>query len=320
MSRRQHLEAKTVAQLRVEARQLGHSGVSRLRKAELIDLLLRQREERAEAVPRDAKEQRSAIGRLLQAVAVVGLLIGLVVAMLGPLVAVRGSRRLREGLVAASATAEGLAETVGASERSLRSAGASLEAARQGMQSVEGSLEGSDPLLGSLSDLLGDELVSTLETTQASLKSAEQGAAAMDQVLRGLRFLGLEYDPNQPLDRSLAEAAASLEPVPPALEKVESELGETRVDLKGIRVELRALDRELERLSKDLEATADSLGKQAATLERAAGRLDRWAERSSLLGWIAAAGSSIFGLWLCVLHLMMFEGGRRWGAGAVAGD
>ncbi len=299
MSRRQELEAQTVAQLRKLAREAGLQGAGSLRKRELVDRLLQAEEnapgELPEAGSDDAHAAQQAqpirrpfIGGLLQLVSALGLLLSVVAALVLPVVAVRAGRSAQGALDQGAATARELAVTVRTSRAGIDSASLALESAAQALRTTEQGLANSDPLLRSVGDLLGEELPTTIEATRAALLGARQGAAAMDRVLRGLRFLGLDYDPEQPLDESMEETATSLEPLPNSLRAVEGELDTSREDLTSVSQDLRAVSADLDELADQLGNMADSLQGYAADLDQAADSLEWAGQRAPQAGWLAA--------------------------------
>lgn len=306
MSRRQEFQAQTVAQLRKLAREAGLTGVSKLNKAELVDRLLEAdagspaAPQAAPSAPPTTTAGRPLLGLVVQIFAGLGLIISLLAALALPLAGVRVGRRGQRVLAGAAETARSLALTASTSRSSIDAAAAGLENASRTLLAVETGLANSDPLLESTAELLGQELPQTVESTHEALVSAQDGAAAIDTVLRGLSgiaLLGVDYNPEQPLDESMAQTAASLEPLPESLRAVEEDLMTSRADLRAVRAELETTGRDLEQLSEELATMADSLQGYAGDLRRTADELDRVAELApsagrwmGILGGLAALG------------------------------
>ena len=302
MTRREEYQAQTVAQLRKLAREAGITGVSDLRKAELVDRLVELEAEKEEIKPEPPSDKsderilpaRPYFGFLLQLVGALGLLLSILAAIALPLAGARAGRFGADALSAGAETARQLALTVRTSRASIEAAASGLTNASQALNTVEQGLTNSDPLLGSVGELLGEELPVTIETTRAALIGAQGGAAAMDRVLRSLAFLGLEYDPEQPLDESMAETADSLEPLPDSLRGVEGDLAASREDLDAVRADLDELADDLQQLGEELGAMAASLEGYAGDLTRAGQGLERASQRAPTVGrWVGGLGAVI---------------------------
>lgn len=316
MSQRQRLEVLTTEQLRHEARTAGIDGVSRMRKAELIDRLEDQPTDSDLAPPEPVAQApsppgaRPLLGGLMQAMGWVGLALSLVLALMSPLLGWQLGRRASLRLAAAADTSRDLAAAIGSSRDSLTAGAESLAGASQALETAETSVSNLEPLLESVGTLLGDELPMTIRTTQTALLSAEQGAAAMDRVLRGLAFFGLEYNPSQPLDESLAQTAESLAPLPTALESVEGDLSRSQADVQLLAADIELLVADLEDLSQELESTAEGLDGYVERLEALADSLDGWASRSPWLGPAAGFLVMLLVLWSAMLQAVLVVIGR----------
>lgn len=306
MSRSEEFQAQTVAQLRKLAREAGLTGVSKLNKTELVERLLEAEAESpaaSQAAPSAATTTagRPLLGLVVQICAGLGLIISLLAALALPLVGVRAGRAAQQLLAGAADSARSLAVTARTSRSSIDAAALGLENASQTLRTVESGLANSDPLLEATAELLGEELPQTVESTHEAILGAQGGAAAIDTVLRGLSriaLLGVEYSPDQPLDESMAQTAASLEPLPGSLRALEGDLQSSRDDLRSVRAELETTARDLQLLSDELAAMADTLQGYAGDLRRSADKLDRAAELAPAAGRWAGALTGLAALGL----------------------
>jgi hypothetical protein len=167
-----------------------------------------------------------------------------------------------------------------------------------------------DPLLNSVGSLLADELPQSIEATQHALISAQDGAAAMDRVLRGLRLLGLDYDPELPLDQSLAQTADSLDGLPEALRQTEQDLSQSQDDLTQMGDDLALLAKNLDAFSNDLDDIVTEIQGVTENLENTSVLIGNWSDRLPSLRWLLAGVSFLLGLWFAVLHLNLWVVGR----------
>jgi len=110
------------------------------------------------------------------------------------------------------------------------------------LDGVNQSLSGMDPTLDALRTLLGTDLPATIEATQDSLASAETSAKNIDGVLTSISripFLGaLVYNPEVPLNETLASISDSLDPIPGSLRKAKIGLDTASTNLETINTDL----------------------------------------------------------------------------------
>ncbi|MGA9531167.1 MAG: hypothetical protein WBR18_00465 [Anaerolineales bacterium] len=311
-ARREQLEARTAEELRRQAREAGHTGVGRLRKAELIEWLLAADEPSALVEPEPARvgRPRGRLGALVSAAGGLGLILSLALLVAGPLFSIRLGQWAEVQMHSMADRARALAVTSRSSRSALSAGAVSLYDARDTLLTVEASLGNLDPLLSSTRVLLGDELPSTIDATEAALLSAQQGAAAMDRVLRGLSLFGLDYDPELPLDQSLAATAEGLAPLPDSLQAVEKELRTSQQDLAGVSTDLSTVGADLGDLADDLDRTAKSLTGYAGQLESGADQLEALEGRAWLGGRLLALATAVVALWLAMVNVVLMVNGR----------
>ncbi len=315
MARREQLEARTVEQLRKIAREAGHESVGRLRKAELVTLILNSKTEASAETPASREAGGATIGRwlggLMQIFGGGGIALTAACVLLLPFAAVWGGGAASDRLEASAAMVRRLGETTGNTRQVLISGEESLRSAAQTLRTVRSSIVGAEPLLEDTSDLLGDELPASIESVQSSLLAAEEGARAMDRVLRGLRLLGLDYDPEQALDESLAVTAGSLDSLPDSLRTTSESLDRSRRDLGLVRQDLGLLAANLEGLAEELSGTVDGLADQEQELNLLAQKLEQGAERAGRTIWLGAMAVAVALVWLLLVNVaMLLVGGR----------
>lgn len=312
LTRAEELRRRPVAELRDLARQVGLEGADGWRKAELVARLAeveRPTEPTAPAPP------GVWLGRLMRGVGTAGVVVSLLALLLVPWGVVRLGARAAQSLQEAASQAEAAAGTLALAGDSLRQGARSLASAAEGLEVARRNLQNTRPALESIGSLVGEEAATTVEATHQALLSAQESARAVDQVLRGLAALGpltgVTYDPDQPLEESLATMAVSLEPLPGSLRAVQADLQRATQDLAALDhalgqagEQVAALAEDLTRLGSDLEQRAEGLQALARALERAAAAAPRW-------GW-ALGGLSALGLaWLALWHAALLWVGDR---------
>jgi hypothetical protein len=213
-----------------------------------------------------------------------GMLFSLLGILASPFLARWGADQLDGMTRGAIQQLEMTAVSVRFAAQSLSNGAEALHEGRQIILSINHNLETTRPLLESISVLLAEEAPSTIEATREALISAQAGAQAIDRVLRGLDALspitGVTYQPEKPLEVSLADAAQGLQPLPMAfrsvdakLQDVDGSLTEMQPVLAGILGELDALQDSMTRLGKNLQLQADDLDTLAERLSDIAPRV-----------------------------------------------
>lgn len=172
--------------------------------------------------------------------------------------------RLQGPVELSVATIDAIEETLdlvdsvtGELENGLGTAGDSLAAASAAAADSSGNLE-------DLADFLDGDLVANIEAIQGSMPAAIQAAGAIDDTLRALSLLGVDYDPEQPFDESLRAIDAALQDLP------------TQLTVQAGAV--RALVPTTERFAGDAAALASSISALVDDMERSGEILDGYRE------------------------------------------
>lgn len=255
---------------------------------------------------------RPLLGRFLQIAGLVGIVLAVISAVLFPVVALWASPRLMEGAESTARELRELSLLLDSSRLALDRASLALEGASEGLQTTQATLDNSEPLLSSISELLGSQAPETIRSTRSALQGAQEGARAMDTVLRGLALIGLRYNPEVPLNESLALTAESLDPLPQALiqvhddiDSVQDDLGALGGDMGLIRTDLRRLSNSLAPLGEDLQTQSGRLLSAADTLDETGASLRSRLVVVGLLGsllaiWVGLGqtGLLVLGGWL----------------------
>jgi HAMP domain-containing protein len=203
-----------------------------------------------------------------------------------------------------------LAVSVRLAGQSLEQAANTLEDSTAALDTVENALEASSPLLYSIEVLIGEDIPSTLEVTNQALLSAQASAQAIDRILRALDALslitGVTYQPEKPMDESLAEVADGLSPLPDALRaaqkdltSVANRLEEVAPTLVDAQDEFGLLAKSLRRMGNDVSREADSLEAFADVLSGAASRASGWMRglatvMALLIVWLGLGQAAVF--------------------------
>lgn len=206
----------------------------------------------------------------------VGIIMSLLGIILVPFISDRANTFAKNVLTTTTGGVRSIAETIREVDDTLGDAVVVLDGASVTLITVGGSVEDSKPLIRSTGELLGDRIPRIINDTRQALISAEEGAKAIDQVLRSLATLGpitgITYSPEKPLDKAISDVVISLEPLP-------SELVIVRDDLASATIDLDEVTGALEKASGGLGTFTEGLVEMEVKLTSLAGDLDLVADQ-----------------------------------------
>jgi hypothetical protein len=109
-------------------------------------------------------------------------------------------------------------------------------------QAMAQAVHDTSPMLDSLTSLTGEDLPTTISSTQTSLASAQSSALLIDNVMAALASIPLlsldAYKPAVPLHTALAEVSTSLDSLPPSLATITTSLEDGKANLAAVETEL----------------------------------------------------------------------------------
>lgn len=255
------------------------------------------------------------LGFAIRLAGATGIILGLLGVILLPFFSSRANTFAKDLLTTTTGGVRSITEMVREVDNSLVDAVVVLDSAGLTLTSVTGSVEDSEPLIRSTGELLGDRIPQIIDNTRQALVSAEEGAKAIDQVLRGLASLGpitgITYNPEKPLDKAISDVTISLEPLP-------GELVIVRDDLESATSDLDEVTESLRKASRGLDTFVDGLVEMEIKLTSLADDLDVVADQltqaeaqilSLLLGAMVAAELVL--LWFVLCQCAIFIVGSR---------
>jgi ABC-type transporter Mla subunit MlaD len=197
------------------------------------------------------------IGRAIQFTSAAGIVLGFLGMILVPIFIARASSWIDARMQSASQEADSLAASISQANTALDNGVKILDKAGTTIRSIGISFEDSGTLIDSSASLIGETAPEIIDDTRDALVAAEEGAGAVDQVLRNLAkisFLtGVSYAPEKPLDEAISEVAVRLEPLPGALRQVGDELSQTHADIEDVCTALSGAADELEGFVEEFE-------------------------------------------------------------------
>jgi hypothetical protein len=219
----------------------------------------------------------------------------------------------------------------------------SLEDMQEAATNTAIALADTHPLIDEAAQVITRDVPEAVEETQASMPSLVETASAVDDALRLLSAfhltipnpfgddwelgLGVSYNPETPLDQSLAALSDSLDEIPADLRDIEGDLNAIsenilvlRDDLAVLADDLYALNQQISSLEPQIETLADDVLTAQAALNISSARLEA-AFPTIHLVYIAFWGLILLEqIPSAYQGITMFYAGRREGAVAPSGD
>ena len=179
----------------------------------------------------------------------------------------------------------------------LVSAEDSLDTVRDAIVDVIFTLTDTRPLIDETSQVITQDVPDALEGVQASMPSLIETAAAVDETLTFLSAfqftipnflgddwqigLGIDYDPEVPLNQALGDLSSNLENIPEDLRGMENDLNTASMNLLTLRDDLSVLADDLYLVSQQVEDLNPQIEQLAENLLDMQTSLDNMQEKFS---------------------------------------
>lgn len=209
----------------------------------------------------------------------VALIVGAVVGLIGGIAGaawILGARALLQEAVAAS---RGAAEDLDGLVSGLV---ATLDTSSETLASVEVAVgDGAVELarIASIGREVGavvtGDVPAALDGVRGALPALEDSARVLDRTMRALRFVGVNYDADKPLDESIAEIDRLLGDIPSTLRAQADRLDETIDGVGNLSTEALAVSGQVGKVGGALDDLSATVREVAVTAENMLGVLDR---------------------------------------------
>ncbi|MFZ0014223.1 MAG: hypothetical protein WAL25_08925 [Acidimicrobiia bacterium] len=186
-------------------------------------------------------DDRLRFGRALLIAGILGTAGALVVGVAGWVLAGRATQTITATIGPLSGIVTNVAETIGASQLMISRTGEAIDAIEGATRSTARALGSVGDLIDETSEVVGGDLADGLEAAVESLPAISDTAAVIDRTMRALSLIGVDYDPEIPLDESLAALEESLRPIPGQLRNQIALLESVQGDIDQIAFEAGAL-------------------------------------------------------------------------------
>lgn len=220
--------------------------------------------------PRPLVESRERLGRALFVVGVVGIASALVVGAAGWILASRASTHLTDGIEPLGDLVVNVSESVEATRVIVDRTIEAVEGIESATRSAGRSLDAVSGLIDSTSDVIGGDLAESLDSAVDTLPALVDTGRIIDGTMRTLSLVGVDYDPEAPLDESLASLEESLRPIPEQLRAQVEALEGVQTDIDVIVLDAGSLAATLFEARIDMTAARQVMASTGENVSRAA--------------------------------------------------
>lgn len=219
-------------------------------------------------------ENRERVGKWLLAAGVLGAIASLVVGVVGWVLAGRLVATVDDVITPTSGIVGDLADSIEASEVLFERTAEAIESIETASRSTVRTLTSVGAVLEETTEVAGEGVADSLEAAVDTMPGLISTGRVIDNTMRALSFVGVDYDPDVPLDESLADLEASLAPLPDQIRDQVALLEDVQTDLENIADDGRELSGVLLETRLDMMAAERVLSSARANATTAAENIE----------------------------------------------
>lgn len=242
------------------------------------------------------------IPEILTAAGVIGIIASALLGVGGWLVVAAMVGGASDTIRAASVVVDDVGAATDAAALSVSGMRAVVEDIERTARSSSRTLTTVDELVSEIGDQASGDIADSLESTVAAMPGLIRTGTLIDRALRALSFVGVDYDPDVPLDEALESLRDSLSPLPEEirgqaellrsagedLREIGRDAGSLAASLLEIRIDLLEAERVVTTAAADIDEVEVSLRQMSEDLDTYAG----WAPWLPVAAAVALASSA----------------------------
>ncbi len=194
---------------------------------------------------------------------IAGVVLGLVIALGAPFLIVSSTTEL--GRITSTGISDEAVRMTDALDAAVLGAVNGLESAEAAVRSAAVAVAIAGKVTEDLEEVVSGRVASSLEAIQTSMPGLVSTANVVDNTMGALSWLGVDYDPEIPLDTSIELIAAELEGLPDALREQSPAMKDAANRLRQIAVDMVMVAGDLDEVSDHLEE-ANSASSEIASV------------------------------------------------------
>jgi chromosome segregation ATPase len=163
-----------------------------------------------------------------------------------------------------------LSDSIAASQVLFDQTADAIESIESATRSAVRTTESIGEILTQTADLAGGDIANSLESAIETLPALISTTRVIDRTMRALSLVGVDYDPESPLDQALTDLETSLAPIPEQIREQSELLRAVDDDLSGIADDGRRLSAVLLETRLEMEDARRVLTSASANAQAAA--------------------------------------------------
>jgi hypothetical protein len=248
------------------------------------------------------------VARFLRISGVITIATSIIALILGLFLVETGASDFRDSVKVSNEAVEAVLETVDLVSDSTVQIQEGIDAAASGVAGVSATAVVGAGSIEEVATFLETDLPENISAIRSSMPAAIQAASAIDGTLRALRFVGVDYAPDEPFDDSLRSVESALGRLPEDLTDQAESLRDLVPVAAGLAGEADRLALALSQMADDLVGIQDvaasydaTLTKAISTIENTEASIDRSLWLLRIMMAVLALGAVSVGLGLTVL-------------------
>lgn len=214
-----------------------------------------------------------------------------------------------------NSTLDTTSQGLGIAKTSLKSVTATIGALQSTVASTATTIENASASVSSLSDIVGNNLSSTIDSALGALDAVENTTKTIDEVLSGLAglpFLNFKYDPEKPLSASVSDLTDQLREVPQSLGALEKNLTTSGNSLDQVGNDATKLASNLGQVQSDMQELVGVIEQYEGQVKAFQGTVRNLRENIVTIVWGIVLFATFILFWLGATMLQTLWNGLEW--------
>jgi ABC-type transporter Mla subunit MlaD len=168
------------------------------------------------------------------------------------------------------------------------------------------TVQSTNQFMDSASTFVGEDLIATITNTQTALDSSQASALVIDNILSSISkipFIGITYNPAQPLNIALGKVSTSLDPIQGSLRNFKTNLETTQANMRMFNDQISILEKNILTINQNLAQAQKTIVNYRSQVNS----LKSWVEsaKTTLPSWITIIAwiLTIIIFWLIVIQI-----------------
>jgi chromosome segregation ATPase len=217
---------------------------------------------------------RERVGRASLRLGAVGVIAAIVVGISGWVLAGRAIDSVNSTIEPIGRIVVDVADSIAASQVLFDQTADAIESIESATRSAVRTTESVGDVLTQTAELAGGDIADSLDSAVDALPPIIATSRVIDGTMRALSLVGVDYDPDAPLDLALTDLETSLAPIPDQIRQQADLLAEVEDDLAGIAEDGRELSAILLETRLEMENARRVLSSASANAQAAAERIE----------------------------------------------